>query len=45
MMQGKSQTNTNDIELLSNLKKGCLANTPYSDLHVKTMNGQWSTQT
>ena len=37
MLQGKSQTNTNDIELLSNVKKGCLANTPYSELHVKTM--------
>ena len=37
MLQGKSQTNTNDIELLSNVKKGCLVNTPYSELHVKTM--------
>ena len=40
MLQGKSQTNLNDIELFSNLEKGCLANTPYSELHVKTMIGQ-----
>ena len=37
MLQGKSQTNTNDIELLVNVKKGCVANTTYSELHVKTM--------
>ena len=33
MLQGKSQTNTNDNELISIVKKGCLANTPYSELH------------
>ena len=32
MLQGKSQTNTNDIELLGNVKKGCVANTTYSEL-------------